>query len=45
MSKSLWTTPEEYVRKKQMKKKLIYVSILLGTAVLSTFLTLLTNQY
>ncbi|WP_462410708.1 hypothetical protein [Neobacillus sp. Marseille-QA0830] len=45
MSKSLWTTPEEYVRRKRLKKKAAYVFILLGTAVLSTLLTLLTNQY
>ncbi|WHX99971.1 hypothetical protein [Neobacillus sp. DY30] len=44
MSKSLWITPEEALRKKKMKKNILYVSIMLGTIVFSTLLTLLVNN-
>lgn len=44
MSKSLWITPEEAFRKKKMKKNLIYVSIMIGTIILSAVVTVLANQ-
>ncbi|MEH7180274.1 hypothetical protein [Neobacillus vireti] len=44
MSKSIWTTPEEAMRKKKIKKYLMYVAIMIGTIVLSTVVTLLANS-
>jgi hypothetical protein len=44
MSKSIWITPEEAFRKKKMKKTLIYVSIMIGTVILSAVITMLANQ-
>jgi hypothetical protein len=43
MSKSLWVTPEEAMRKKKIKKNLLYFSIMFGTAILSTLVTFLAN--
>ncbi|GHI00004.1 hypothetical protein [Neobacillus kokaensis] len=45
MSKSLWITPEEHLRKKKVKKNLLYVSLMLGTAILSTLVTIATYQF
>lgn len=44
MSKSLWITPEEAMRKKKIKKILMYIAIMIGTIVLSTVVTLLANS-
>lgn len=44
MSKSLWVTPEEAYRKKKMKKNLVYISIMVGTVILSALITVLANQ-
>jgi hypothetical protein len=44
MSKSLWTTPEEAIRKKKMRKNMLYVGIALGTVVFSALLTILVNN-
>jgi hypothetical protein len=44
MSKSLWITPEEALRKKKVKKNILYVSITIGTVVLSALLTILVNS-
>jgi hypothetical protein len=44
MSKSLWITPEEALRKKKVKKNILYVSIMIGTVVLSALLTILVNS-
>ncbi|MEH7113833.1 hypothetical protein V7124_15780 [Neobacillus niacini] len=44
MSKSIWTTPEEAMRKKKMKKNLLYIAIMFGTVVLSAAVTLLANS-
>lgn len=44
MSKSLWVTPEEAYRKKKMKKYLVYISIMVGTVILSALITVLANQ-
>ncbi|MEO2076724.1 MAG: hypothetical protein ABGX20_15240 [Bacillus sp. (in: firmicutes)] len=44
MSKNYWLTPEEALKKKKMKKNLTYVYIMLGTVVLSTFVTILANN-
>ncbi|MFS0774859.1 hypothetical protein ABC255_02305 [Neobacillus sp. 3P2-tot-E-2] len=44
MSKSMWLTPEEAMRKKKMKKTLLYVAIMIGTVVLSAAVTVLANS-
>lgn len=44
MSQNLWTTPEEIIRKKKLKKNLLYISIMIGTAILSTVVTVLANN-
>ncbi|WP_404330383.1 hypothetical protein [Mesobacillus maritimus] len=44
MSKSYFMTPEERMRKKARDKKLLYFSLILMTAVLSTAVTFLANQ-
>ncbi|MCM3693251.1 hypothetical protein [Neobacillus niacini] len=44
MSKSMWTTPEEAMRKKKMKKNLLYFAIMIGTVVLSAVVTVLANS-
>jgi hypothetical protein len=44
MSNSIWMTPEEAFRKKKMRKKMIYASIMTGTAVLTTVVTYLANS-
>ncbi|WP_193747820.1 hypothetical protein [Neobacillus niacini] len=44
MSKSIWITPEEAMRKKKMKKNLLYISIMIGTVVLSAVVTVLANS-
>lgn len=44
MSKSLWITPEKALRKKKVKKNILYVSIMIGTVVLSALLTILVNS-
>ncbi len=43
MSKSFWATPEEVLKKKKRKKILVYISIMTGTIVLSTVVTVLAN--
>jgi len=44
MSKTYFLTPEERMKKKARDKKLLYATLILGTAVLSTAMTLLANQ-
>ncbi|MED4203760.1 hypothetical protein [Neobacillus mesonae] len=45
MSKSLWITPEEHLRKKKIKKNLLYASLMVATAILSTLVTFVTYQF
>ncbi|WP_187292124.1 hypothetical protein [Bacillus sp. 1NLA3E] len=44
MSKNYFLTPEEIMRKRKMNKKLLYASFIIFTIILSTFVTILTNQ-
>jgi hypothetical protein len=44
MSKSLWVTPEEAIKRKKMKKYLLYINIMLGTVILSAVVTFLANK-
>ncbi|MBS4212919.1 MULTISPECIES: hypothetical protein [Neobacillus] len=44
MSKSYWLTPEEVLRRKKMKKNLVYTSIVFATIILSALLTIVSNQ-
>ncbi|MDR7080656.1 hypothetical protein J2Y03_005747 [Neobacillus niacini] len=44
MSKSMWITPEEAMRKKKIKKNLMYISIMIFTIVLSAVVTVLVNS-
>lgn len=44
MSKNYFLTPEEVMRKKKMNKKLLYVSIIIFTVILSTLITILANS-
>ncbi|MGM0901312.1 MAG: hypothetical protein ACQEXB_09480 [Bacillota bacterium] len=44
MSKSYFMTPEERMRKKARNKRLLYASLIILTAVLSTAVTILVNQ-
>jgi hypothetical protein len=44
MAKILWMTPEESMRKKKMKKNLLYINIMIGTIILSALVTILANQ-
>jgi hypothetical protein len=37
-------TPEEMMKKKKVKKYIVYTSIFLGTVLLSAFVTVLANQ-
>ncbi|AGX06284.1 MULTISPECIES: hypothetical protein [Bacillus] len=39
-----WTTPEEIKRKKQLKKRLLYISIPVVTVLASAVVTILANQ-
>ncbi|MCM3586964.1 hypothetical protein M3182_14590 [Mesobacillus maritimus] len=44
MSKTYFLTPEERARKKQRNKVVLYATLILLTAVLSTAVTILANQ-
>ncbi|WP_419955224.1 hypothetical protein ACN6MT_06645 [Neobacillus niacini] len=44
MSKSMWTTPEEAMKRKKRKKILLYIAIMTGTVFLSAAVTLLANS-
>jgi hypothetical protein len=44
MSNSIWMTPEEAFRRKKTRKKMLYASIMTGTAVLTTLVTYLANS-
>lgn len=44
MSKRYYLTPEEVMRKKKMKKNIMYASIFIFTVILSAFVTFLTNS-
>ncbi|MGM0777963.1 MAG: hypothetical protein ACQEXE_16510 [Bacillota bacterium] len=44
MSKSIWITPEEVKRKKRIKKKVLYVSFLFFTVLLSAMVTILASK-
>ncbi|WP_179292496.1 hypothetical protein [Bacillus sp. 7884-1] len=44
MAKSMWMTPEESMRKKKMKKNLLYINIMICTIILSALVTILANQ-
>jgi hypothetical protein len=44
MSKGLWLTPEEVIQVKKRRKNLLYLSIMLGTVVLSALVTILANK-
>lgn len=44
MAKSMWMTPEESMRRKQMKKNLLYINITIGTIILSALVTILANK-
>jgi hypothetical protein len=45
MAKELWLTPEEVVQRKKRKKAVINGAIFLGTALLSTVVTILANSF
>nr|WP_263324564.1 hypothetical protein [Neobacillus sp. Marseille-Q6967] len=44
MANDLWLTPEEVMRRKKIKNKLMYISVILGTIILSSIVTILANQ-
>ncbi|WP_312469613.1 hypothetical protein [Neobacillus sp.] len=44
MSKKDWLTPEEVMNRKKRKKGILYGSIMIGTIILSTFVTFLANK-
>ncbi|MEH7179249.1 hypothetical protein [Neobacillus vireti] len=44
MAKSMWMTPEESIRKKKMKKTILYINIAIGTILLSALVTILANK-
>jgi hypothetical protein len=44
MSKSIWITPEEAMRRKKMKKNIMYISIMIFTIILSAVVTVLANS-
>lgn len=44
VAKSMWMTPEESMRKKKMKKNLLYINIMIATILLSTLVTILADK-
>ncbi|WP_264739776.1 hypothetical protein [Cytobacillus firmus] len=44
MSNQTWITPEEIAKKKQFKRKLLYVSLPFITILISALVTILANQ-
>ncbi|MDR7080094.1 hypothetical protein J2Y03_005154 [Neobacillus niacini] len=44
MAKSMWMTPEESLRKKKIKKYMLYINITIGTILLSAIVTILANK-
>ncbi|GLB60276.1 hypothetical protein [Cytobacillus sp. NCCP-133] len=44
MSNHMWITPEEIARKKQFKRKLLYLSLPFIAVVISAIVTILVNQ-
>lgn len=44
MSKNYWLSPEDVIRKKKRNKYLLYISIMVGTMILSALVTILANK-
>jgi hypothetical protein len=44
MSNHTWVTPEEMARKKELKRKLLYISLPILVCLISAFVTVLANQ-
>jgi hypothetical protein len=44
MSNRAWITPEEIARKKQLKRKVLYVSLPFITILISALVTILANK-
>ncbi|WP_394138207.1 hypothetical protein [Cytobacillus oceanisediminis] len=44
MSNHIWTTPEEIARKKQLKRRMMYIALPFIAVLISALVTILVNQ-